>query len=269
MQHHIVWGKVETDDSYGASSEAAQLSRGRARGQGKGYLEGVVFNNESSGSASWSHTSSRPASRTSSRSSQAGPPPSSAVRAALVTLSKSGTEPRARARDTVARPPQDADSDACDEEGAQGVAAAMVQLEEGAQRRLVVELLAGPEIPGLGDFWSVGTAAHGTSACRPCHYVHTTSGCLNGATCEFCHLPHAKKTRPRPCKSRRVQTRRFGTVLEEVYAQQPQRFLLAMRAVALESAQAQALLESGALVEAPQARPGPWPGSAQKHILSL
>mmetsp|Transcript_30306 Transcript_30306/g.86499 ORF Transcript_30306/g.86499 Transcript_30306/m.86499 type:complete len:274 (+) Transcript_30306:91-912(+) len=273
MQHHIVWGKVESDDSFGTSPElSAQVSKNTARRPGgQGALEGVVFQNESSGSASCSHTSSASGQLYSRNSQRAAPPVSSAVRAALATL-RDGASPSGPPRRREGG--QDADSDFFDDGAAEGgLAAAMSQLEEAAQRKLVSQLLAdgGPEIQTLSEFWSIGTAAHGTSACRPCHYVHTLSGCVNGANCEFCHLPHAKKTRPRPCKSRRVQTRRFGLVLEEIHLQQPVRFLAALRELAAESEQVRALLE-GALLSAGSSQP---PGGVgrlagqKKHILSL
>mmetsp|Transcript_38700 Transcript_38700/g.111239 ORF Transcript_38700/g.111239 Transcript_38700/m.111239 type:complete len:323 (-) Transcript_38700:211-1179(-) len=317
QQHHIVWGKVEAKDSCGASSEhsAPFAKNARVRPEMSGYLEGVYFTNESSGSAAGSRTSSFPASRASSASSQqAGPPPSPAVHAALTTLSASAGRPVGGSRGSSGKASgsasrregsggfargasyggdsesagQDADDfDAGSVDGVGGgVAAVVVNMEEGAQRKLVSELLedGGPEIPGLAEFWSAGTSAHGTSACRPCHYVHTTSGCLNGLNCEFCHLPHAKKTRPRPCKSRRVQTRRFGLVLEEVHAQQSDRFFGALNVVAAESAQVRELVESGAFAVGngpPAPRPTPSslgspvsgsasrPGGQKKHILSL
>lgn len=65
------------------------------------------------------------------------------------------------------------------------------------------------------SMWSRGSALHAEGKCRPCHYVHTAVGCLNSRDCEFCHLPHTAKGRPRPCKTRRQQCQRLATMLEE------------------------------------------------------
>merc|ERR1719245_829862 len=68
----------------------------------------------------------------------------------------------------------------------------------------------------MADMWSIGSSLHSSEGkCRPCHYVHTTVGCLNGRDCEFCHLPHTKKSRPRPCKTKRLQCKRIVNVLEQ------------------------------------------------------
>lgn len=38
---------------------------------------------------------------------------------------------------------------------------------------------------------------HSTGECRPCVFVNSKVGCFQGGNCNFCHLPHAKKVRPR------------------------------------------------------------------------
>eukprot|EP00933_Yihiella_yeosuensis_P008732 TRINITY_DN11434_c0_g1_i1.p1 TRINITY_DN11434_c0_g1~~TRINITY_DN11434_c0_g1_i1.p1 ORF type:complete len:386 (+),score=46.71 TRINITY_DN11434_c0_g1_i1:51-1160(+) len=49
---------------------------------------------------------------------------------------------------------------------------------------------------------SEGSANHAASTCRPC--VHLRSfGCMSGAQCRFCHLPHEKVKGIRPSKAKR------------------------------------------------------------------
>jgi len=72
--------------------------------------------------------------------------------------------------------------------------------------------------------WSAGSYKHLDKRCRPCHYVHTPVGCVNGQECLFCHLPHDKKSRPRPCKSKRIQCKQFLNMLEETQTVDPEKF---------------------------------------------
>lgn len=62
--------------------------------------------------------------------------------------------------------------------------------------------------------WSAGSEFHNVGKCRPCHYVSTKAGCVNGAECLFCHLDHPKRRRPRPCKSKRAKCKRLAASLE-------------------------------------------------------
>ena len=50
---------------------------------------------------------------------------------------------------------------------------------------------------------SQGASFHDSGTCRPCLFVHTAVGCNNGAACTFCHLQHARGSKPRPCKGKR------------------------------------------------------------------
>ncbi|CAE7262877.1 unnamed protein product [Symbiodinium pilosum] len=72
--------------------------------------------------------------------------------------------------------------------------------------------------------WSVGSENHATGQCRPCHYVFAKSGCTNGESCTFCHLPHPKRFRPRPCKSKRYKCKRLAAVLDKVFDNDPDSF---------------------------------------------
>mmetsp|Transcript_1982 Transcript_1982/g.4536 ORF Transcript_1982/g.4536 Transcript_1982/m.4536 type:complete len:284 (-) Transcript_1982:99-950(-) len=66
--------------------------------------------------------------------------------------------------------------------------------------------------------------SHALGTCRPCHYVYAKSGCTNGAACAFCHLPHPKRFRPRPCKSKRSKCKRLAAVLDKVFDGDPDYF---------------------------------------------
>jgi len=56
---------------------------------------------------------------------------------------------------------------------------------------------------------SAGSAAHAAGTCKACAFHAMAQGCAAGATCRFCHLPHAAKTRAkRPSKGKRDMLRR-------------------------------------------------------------
>lgn len=55
--------------------------------------------------------------------------------------------------------------------------------------------------------WSTGSLGHEVGTCKPCHYISRKKSCANGADCTFCHLPHTKATKSRPCKSKRERLR--------------------------------------------------------------
>lgn len=132
--------------------------------------------------------------------------------------------------------------------------------------------------PASAQSWSVGSDLHNEGKCRPCHYVHTDLGCLNGNHCNFCHLPHTKKSRPRPCKTKRLQCKKFVRMLEEVRSKKPEQFAEAMQSVSARSSYLHGILKkrltcamSQASVigeEAPEPSVSPG-GERTKHILSL
>lgn len=68
---------------------------------------------------------------------------------------------------------------------------------------------SGQNVSGQMGIPSVGSARHDQGACKPCLFVHTEVGCQNGTLCEFCHLPHKRKSKPRPCKGKRDRYRRL------------------------------------------------------------
>lgn len=72
--------------------------------------------------------------------------------------------------------------------------------------------------------WSAGSELHALGQCKPCLYMSTKVGCLNGTECRFCHLGHMKKNRARPCKSTRSQCKQMVAMLETSYVSDPQQF---------------------------------------------
>lgn len=64
------------------------------------------------------------------------------------------------------------------------------------------------EDPVLGSTQlpTVGSAGHGTGACKPCAFLHTR-GCENGANCNFCHLCP-------PGEKKRRQKEKYGLIRE-------------------------------------------------------
>lgn len=77
---------------------------------------------------------------------------------------------------------------------------------------------------GSGGLPSQGSALHDVGECRPCLYLSSKLGCLNGEACRFCHLAHAKKSRPRPCKATRIQCKQIASMIDTL-APDPQQLL--------------------------------------------
>mmetsp|Transcript_66416 Transcript_66416/g.128516 ORF Transcript_66416/g.128516 Transcript_66416/m.128516 type:complete len:267 (-) Transcript_66416:283-1083(-) len=60
--------------------------------------------------------------------------------------------------------------------------------------------------------WSVGSPGHVDGLCKPCHYVHSSKGCMSGSNCTFCHLPHVPCSSPngnRPSRERRAKCKQL------------------------------------------------------------
>jgi len=69
--------------------------------------------------------------------------------------------------------------------------------------------------------WSSGSAAHVSSHCIPCRNVHSRSGCKDGQSCAFCHMPHAHKAnanRNRASKAKRLRCRQILGLLADEFA---------------------------------------------------
>jgi len=92
--------------------------------------------------------------------------------------------------------------------------------------------------------WSKGSKLHESGKCKPCHYVHTKLGCLNGEECNFCHISHTKKSRPRPCKTKRMQCKRIVSMLEAASAKDPEQFAEATRVLSSQSTYLRTVLKT-------------------------
>jgi len=72
------------------------------------------------------------------------------------------------------------------------------------------------EVPDEKDpITAVSKASHDEGVCKPCLFVHTPVGCQNGSLCTFCHFPHTRKNKPRPCKGKRDRYRKLILRMEE------------------------------------------------------
>mmetsp|Transcript_107319 Transcript_107319/g.300525 ORF Transcript_107319/g.300525 Transcript_107319/m.300525 type:complete len:265 (+) Transcript_107319:67-861(+) len=69
---------------------------------------------------------------------------------------------------------------------------------------------------------SVGSAGHATGKCRPCIYVRRPAGCVQGASCSFCHVmdEHLEEAR-RPCKGKRERIKKVVALVEARVAADP------------------------------------------------
>jgi len=54
-----------------------------------------------------------------------------------------------------------------------------------------------------GQPTSLGSIHHAADTCRPCVFQRSKLGCHSGVQCQFCHLPHKRKSKQRPCKGKR------------------------------------------------------------------
>jgi len=79
----------------------------------------------------------------------------------------------------------------------------------------VQELKSKMPLDEQGEMTSVGSCLHGGGSCRPCLFQNTKVGCHNGILCDFCHLPHNRKTKPRPCKGKRERYRKLIDRIEQ------------------------------------------------------
>lgn len=93
------------------------------------------------------------------------------------------------------------------------------------------------------EFWSVGSASHSKGTCKPCHYIHTKTGCMHGSECPFCHVPHTKKSRQKPGKSKREHCHTFFGALEELSRHKSDQFVEAMRSASSRSTYMERILE--------------------------
>jgi len=292
LGHHIIWGKVEepmSEDSCSASNRdahsaefSADAGKPRARSAGlypavlQNYLEGVTFTNESSGSADHSiGSSSGPSPKPSrvvpqaARTGGAMLLSSAPKRTGALTVGLTNAAASALATEYH---PADAEASAPNGEASSLVKVVVDILEDADQRVLVETLLGfdGPGIAALAEFWSEGSRIHAEGCCKPCHYVHIGEGCVKGASCEFCHLPHLRKNKARPCKTKRQHCKRFVTALANIADVQPGRFRAGMEAAGANNPQVRELLlacdASNTQGSSPSATCSP---SRRKVVLSL
>ena len=104
-----------------------------------------------------------------------------------------------------------------------------VQLDDGDEAR--------------GSAWSIGSQHHALGDCRPCLYMPSKIGCRSGKQCQFCHFPHPKKNRPRPCKMKRMQCKHLLSMLDDIVDTDPRQYLERSEALAGESGYMRAILK--------------------------
>mmetsp|Transcript_68639 Transcript_68639/g.154195 ORF Transcript_68639/g.154195 Transcript_68639/m.154195 type:complete len:313 (-) Transcript_68639:103-1041(-) len=93
------------------------------------------------------------------------------------------------------------------------------------------------------DLPSMGSQLHDVEQCKPCLYQSSKVGCFNGYSCHFCHFPHAKKNRPRPCKAKRTQCKQIVAMLDATCAADPQQLIETSQRLASESAYMRTILQ--------------------------
>lgn len=194
MPWHQIWGPPEVESE---SSEGANSSRRR-------LLQGVVMNSDSVTDS------------TSNDQSEGG-----VVFSGRRSLESSPIRRGAPPEPLPEVPSEDCPADqfyASESEGSDAWSGAEGE-EESAQDEVAAE-----QATLTNGSWSAGAAMHAQGQCRPCHYVSTKTGCMNGADCTFCHLAHPKRVRPRPCKSKRAKCKRLVGVLDVMLAADPASF---------------------------------------------
>jgi len=64
---------------------------------------------------------------------------------------------------------------------------------------------------------TIGSELHSVGQCKPCFWLQSKDGCENGSSCQFCHLPHERVVRIRPCKTKRARAKkRAGELAAEL-----------------------------------------------------
>merc|ERR1719277_2742350 len=97
--------------------------------------------------------------------------------------------------------------------------------EEGEEASPDMPLDALLESTMADKLWSKGSAKHSEGKCRPCHYFHTSTGCLSGRKCRFCHIPHTGRGKTRLGMTKRIQCKRIADTVEEKYQGDPEGFM--------------------------------------------
>merc|ERR1712176_548806 len=83
------------------------------------------------------------------------------------------------------------------------------------------EALKGIPLGEDGQPTSLGSINHDTGTCKPCLFSNSKTGCQNGRMCQFCHFPHKRKDKPRPCKGKRERYRKLIQRMEDLIEADP------------------------------------------------
>lgn len=184
LQGHQIWGKFEESDSEGQSaslSNSCDSFKAERRRQVREKLQEVQVNDESSDARE--------------PSSSSGPDGTVDVKAVLDKLRWNDEKIKNKlTKETLFKQ--------------------LIHSQTGAE-------YGEDEVEENEGTWSKGSELHESGQCKPCHYVNTKTGCSNGEDCDFCHLSHQKKNRPRPCKSKRTKCKKMAGLLDQVLAEDP------------------------------------------------
>jgi len=105
---------------------------------------------------------------------------------------------------------------------------------------------------------------HKAGECRPCLYLNSKASCLYGFSCRFCHMPHPKKNRPRPCKAKRTQCKQIVNMLHTVFTEDSREFQEASLRLSSESSYMRSIL--GGKQSPSTGKPGEENASAQPEF---
>lgn len=122
-----------------------------------------------------------------------------------------------------------------------------------ARREATMKELIGKQealLPGSSEYWSIGSLGHNEGNCKSCHFFHSPAGCASAKDCLFCHLPHASRTRPRPCKTKRLQCKRFADLLVKKMETNPDRLTEAVHQAICQSSFMQGMVSPQLLAAA-------------------
>mmetsp|Transcript_110771 Transcript_110771/g.346575 ORF Transcript_110771/g.346575 Transcript_110771/m.346575 type:complete len:282 (-) Transcript_110771:59-904(-) len=258
-QVHFIWGSVETPSHNNSSStDASSLSTGNDQSLNRRPLHPALRIPNECVKLAESSSSAKSAEPSASASARvAGEPTSS--------CGSSHKAKRALAAEIVAA---HAAHEAAAQQGPAPAAEASGRNEENEEGEEDEEEGGGRRVPAAqplldaAELWSKGSALHSSSKCRPCHYVHTSLGCMNGRNCTFCHLPHTGKNRPRPSKAKRLLCKNMANTLEDMTNQDSSQFTDVMKTVASQSSYMRGILKKRLKEKQGKAASAAEPGSA-------
>lgn len=275
MITHLIWGDIEKTDL--SSSSSFSRSDGDIAGPSrtKAYLASIAFQEDSRSSTSFEKspaTGSGPAEQEPEGRRALGAAaadPEATAPPAAGTAELEAPAPESRGRAAASGGGAGAASLAALESAVQG-------LEEKDRLALVQAVLQ------ASAFWCAGSALHGKGRCRPCHYIHTKAGCLNGRECLFCHVPHTRRGGLKAGRSKRMHCHSFVSSLEALGLTSREELMEAMWAASSRSAYLQGILlkrqeeEAGASSSVaasiggpPACAEPPGGGARQRNLLSL